>query len=41
LLLGGAALLVEGTLSLVFWIGALVLVVLAGVQLAKNWRKRT
>ena len=41
LLLGGAALLVEGTLSLVFWIGALVLVILAGVQLAKNWRKRT
>ena len=40
LLLGGAALLVEGTLSRVFWVAALVLVVFAGVQLAKNWRGR-
>jgi hypothetical protein len=40
LFFAGAALVVEGWLSLVLWLGAVVLVVLAAVKLAKNWTAR-
>jgi hypothetical protein len=41
LLFAGAALLVEGWFSTALWLGSLVLLVLAVVKLAKNWRSRS
>jgi energy-coupling factor transporter transmembrane protein EcfT len=40
LLFAAAALVVKGWLSTAMWLIAVVLVVLAAVQLAKNWRRR-
>jgi hypothetical protein len=40
LLLAGAALMVQGWLSTAMWLAAVVLLVLAAVQLVKNWRRR-
>jgi hypothetical protein len=42
LFLAAAALVVEGWFSIVLWLGAVVLFVLAVINLAKNWsRSRT
>ena len=40
LLLASVALVVEGVISTVLWGGSVVFLVLAVVQLAKNWRRR-
>jgi hypothetical protein len=40
LLSAGAGFLVEGWLSVVLWIGAIVFLVMAGIRLAKVWRSR-
>ena len=39
LLLAGATLLVEGWVSLLLWLGALVFFVLAVIKFAKVWRR--
>ena len=38
LLLAGASFLVEGWLSTVLWLGAIVFLVMAAVKFAKVWR---
>jgi hypothetical protein len=40
LLFAGAAFLVEGWLSIIFWLAAIVFLVLAAIRLAKVWRSR-
>lgn len=40
LLLAGASFLVEGWLSAVLWLGAIVVLVLAAVKFAKVWKTR-
>jgi energy-coupling factor transporter transmembrane protein EcfT len=40
LLFAAGAALVQGWLSIAMWLVAVVLVVLAAIQLAKNWRRR-
>jgi energy-coupling factor transporter transmembrane protein EcfT len=40
LLFVAGALLTDGWLSFIMWFVAVVLVVFAGIQLAKNWGKR-
>jgi hypothetical protein len=40
LLFAGATFLVEGWVSLLFWLGALVFLVLAALKFAKVWRRR-
>jgi hypothetical protein len=40
LFLAAAALVVEGWLSMVLWLAAVVLLVLAAIKLAKNWPAR-
>jgi hypothetical protein len=40
LFLAGAALVVAGWLSLVLWLAAVVLLVLAAIKFAKNWPAR-
>jgi len=40
LLFAGATFLVEGWVNVLFWLGALVFLVLAAVQFAKVWRGR-
>jgi hypothetical protein len=40
LLLAAAALVVEGVIATVLWLGSVVLFVLAAVQLVKNWSRR-
>jgi hypothetical protein len=41
LLFAGAALLVQGWFSTALWVGSVVLLVLAIVKFAKNWRSRS
>jgi hypothetical protein len=41
LLFAGAALLVQGWLSTALWLGSVVLLVLAIVKFAKNWKSRS
>ena len=40
LFLAAGALVVEGWLSLILWLAAVVLLVLAAIKLAKNWPAR-
>ena len=40
LFLAAAALVVEGWLSIILWLAAVVLLVMAAIKLAKNWPNR-
>jgi hypothetical protein len=40
LLFAGVGFLVEGWLSMLLWLGAIVFLVFAAINLAKGWRRR-
>jgi ABC-type protease/lipase transport system fused ATPase/permease subunit len=40
LLFAGVGFLVEGWVSMLLWLGAIVLLVFAAINLAKSWKRR-